>query len=193
MIRWTDAAADAKPASLRDLRGELSVADAITLFRPCAALARVVVPDAIRDTVLSYLRTSRGERGGLLLGRVFQRRCRGDSEQVIWIRDAVPSEKFDSTGVSLRMDTHIWDKARDRLKDGWAIVGWFHSHPNLGAFFSGTDRATQRAFFSNAYSLGWVIDPIRAEEAWFLGAMSVQLDTRSIFREVRTLPTEAPL
>ena len=55
------------------------------------------------------------------------------------------------------------------------VVGWFHSHPNLGAFFSGTDRRTQAAFFSERYKLGWVIDPIRTEEAWFIGPNSNEL------------------
>ncbi len=41
------------------------------------------------------------------------------------------------------------------------VVGWYHSHPNLGAFFSGTDRATQRAFFNRPYSVGLVVDPVR--------------------------------
>ncbi|GGA51374.1 hypothetical protein GCM10010981_45960 [Dyella nitratireducens] len=55
------------------------------------------------------------------------------------------------------------------------VVGWFHSHPNLGAFFSGTDRKTQRDFFFHPYSTGYVVDPVRDEHAFFLGAESFQI------------------
>ena len=56
------------------------------------------------------------------------------------------------------------------------VIGWYHSHPDLGAFFSATDRHTQSAFFPHPYSLGWVLDPIRNEQAWFIGASSDQLE-----------------
>jgi proteasome lid subunit RPN8/RPN11 len=53
------------------------------------------------------------------------------------------------------------------------VVGWYHSHPGLGAFFSHTDRRTQQAFFAHAYSVGWVVDPLRGESAWFVGPRSL--------------------
>ncbi|MCG3201208.1 MAG: hypothetical protein NFCOHLIN_01074 [Gammaproteobacteria bacterium] len=70
------------------------------------------------------------------------------------------------------------------------VVGWFHSHPNLGAFFSGTDRSTQRKFFGHEYSLGYVIDPIRDEHAYFLGADSEEIgsDTVVDYPSKATLP-----
>jgi hypothetical protein len=49
--------------------------------------------------------------------------------------------------------------------------GWYHSHPNLGVAFSGTDCHMQRAFFSNPHSLRLVID-VRREEKWFIGSSS---------------------
>jgi hypothetical protein len=61
------------------------------------------------------------------------------------------------------------------------VVGWYHSHPNLGAFFSGTDRKTQRSFFSQRYSLGLVADPVRSEEAWFVGPDATALSPDVVF------------
>jgi proteasome lid subunit RPN8/RPN11 len=55
------------------------------------------------------------------------------------------------------------------------VVGWYHSHPNLGVFFSGTDRKTQRDFFNQSHSLGLVVDPIRLQEKWFIGPDSIEL------------------
>jgi proteasome lid subunit RPN8/RPN11 len=67
------------------------------------------------------------------------------------------------------METPVWSAARAALEPGELIVGWYHSHPGLTAFFSPIDRQTQRAFFHHEYSLGWVIDPLAGDEALFLG------------------------
>jgi len=105
----------------------------------------------------------------------------------------VPSETFRSSGVSLAMGTEIWDRARSvTAHDDGMVVGWYHSHPNLGAFFSSTDRATQRAFFNQPYSVGLVVDPIRGEKAWFIGADSASLRGESVLRTGPTLPCGDP-
>jgi len=78
------------------------------------------------------------------------------------------------------MDTSVWTSALPNKEAGKLIVGWFHSHPNLGAFFSGTDRATQRNFFAHDYSLGYVIDPVRKEDAYFIGRCCNELDSRYV-------------
>ena len=66
----------------------------------------------------------------------------------------------------------MWDRARQALRPLELIVGWYHSHPGLGAFFSATDRRTQAAFFPHPYSVGWVIDPELDDEAFFVGQES---------------------
>jgi proteasome lid subunit RPN8/RPN11 len=66
------------------------------------------------------------------------------------------------------------------LQPGEVVVGWFHSHPDLGAFFSGTDRRTQAGFFHHPFSLGWVVDPVRGEQAWFCGPHSVELQAADV-------------
>ncbi|MHC9538742.1 MAG: hypothetical protein AB9903_04415 [Vulcanimicrobiota bacterium] len=38
---------------------------------------------------------------------------------------------------------------------GKVMLGWYHSHPNIGAFFIHTDRATQKAFLNNPTPLEW--------------------------------------
>jgi proteasome lid subunit RPN8/RPN11 len=98
------------------------------------------------------------------------------------ISACVPSVAYDSTGVSLTMDTDVWERARLPAGEGRSVIGWYHSHPNLGAFFSGTDRRTQRAFFNQPHSLGLVVDPIRKEKKWFIGADSAELPPWRIIR-----------
>lgn len=119
--------------------------------------------------------------GGLLIGSVHD--LPGfNSRFVIAVTDHVRSVEYRSTSVSLTMDTDVWDRARARAGIVRSVVGWYHSHPDLGVFFSGTDRRTQRAFFNNPHSLGLVIDPIRREEKWFIGAGSDDVDPRQVVR-----------
>jgi proteasome lid subunit RPN8/RPN11 len=121
--------------------------------------------------------------GGLLIGRAY---VAGDALPDSWgpmvtVERFVPSETFRSSPVSLAMGTEIWSRARSMMaRDGGMVVGWYHSHPNLSAFFSGTDRATQRAFFNRPYNVGLVIDPVRDEEVWFVGPDSASLKTESV-------------
>jgi proteasome lid subunit RPN8/RPN11 len=145
---------------------------------PAAATARpkgapsgavdVWIDPEVHRQVLAHLRLRDVEQGGLLVGRPF-----GDPDTGLLahvrISAFAPAEDAEGTAFSLRMGSRVWQAAQALLgADDW-IVGWYHSHPGLSAFFSDTDRQTQRAFFSNPYSIGWVIDPTDGDEAFFLG------------------------
>ncbi len=47
------------------------------------------------------------------------------------------------------------------------IVGWYHSHLDLGAFMSVRDLRTQRGGFPHAHQVALVVDPMRCEAASF--------------------------
>jgi len=132
---------------------------------------RVIVPAAVREAVLQHLQDSNDERGGLLLGEVFvdEDAMRVDATRAVLITNCVPALDFSSSAISLRMESGVWERARLTLAPHELIVGWYHSHPGLGAFFSRTDRRTQAAFFPHPYSVGWVIDPSDDAEAFFIG------------------------
>jgi proteasome lid subunit RPN8/RPN11 len=135
-----------------------------------AAAAPVVLIDRTAHTAaLGHVAASRLERGGLLVGEPFAAAAEPDAVAVILVRCAIASDADTADAISLRMEARVWDGARAVMRAGERVVGWFHSHPGIGAFFSATDRRTQAAFFAQPYSLGWVIDPQRDEEAWFLG------------------------
>jgi proteasome lid subunit RPN8/RPN11 len=122
-----------------------------------------------RTAVHSYLAGHAVEAGGLLLGSRFASVSPGT---IVSIERFVPGTDFDGTGVSLTLGTRLWDDARPSLDAGYSVVGWVHSHPNLGAFFSGTDRNTQRAFFAKPWQIGLCVDPVRKQSAWFFGPES---------------------
>ncbi len=127
----------------------------------------VFVDPAAERTVLTHLASAPVEQGGLLIGRAW---CHPDGSTThVAIEKAVPAEQSEGTSVSLRMATPVWERARQALGADELIVGWYHSHPGLTAFFSRTDRETQAAFFNHGYSVGWVVDPVLGDEALFLG------------------------
>ena len=77
-----------------------------------------------------------------------------------------------------KISTLTFDKVsytEDGMAEKELVVGWYHSHPNLGAFFSGTDRYNQKANFNSFFHVGVVIDPVRDEKAAFTGQDSTEV------------------
>jgi hypothetical protein len=179
-LRWQDASepvAVAPLSALAEAHG-LSVAlEAIAASQDVPLC--VVMPAALRADVDAFLARFDTEAGGLLLGA---RYAVGDGPDtpLVSVERFVPGRVSEATGVSLALGTEVWDDARPLLDGGLVVVGWVHSHPDLGAFFSGTDRRTQRAFFPQPWQLGWCVDPVRREEAWFRGGESLPEGLRVI-------------
>jgi proteasome lid subunit RPN8/RPN11 len=147
-------------------------------------LPNVVVTDGAFAQALEHLNPSPYEQGGLLLGRVFRSHelLPADQFDCIEIIEAIAAKEATGTEFTLRMKAQVWQAANDRCEqlnlahdDKLRVVGWYHSHPNLGAFFSATDCQTQAAFFNHDYSVGLVIDPVRHQLAGFIGRLSAPL------------------
>jgi proteasome lid subunit RPN8/RPN11 len=171
-MRWTDQSPVLplqSPAVLAERQPDLHAL--LRAGAPGSGLL-VAVSAAAIEVVLRHLGAHADEQGGLLLGEVYAEDGDPARSRAVRVTQAVPAEDFASTGVSLRMASGVWEAARGRLGPQEMVVGWYHSHPGLGAFFSHTDRDTQRAFFPHAYSVGWVVDLLRGESAWFVGADS---------------------
>ncbi|GEM_PF-563747 len=92
---------------------------------------------------------------GLLIGKM--------QGQVLEIWDAVTGEQYGKQGfveLNEEIQAEIAEKLQKERK-GLTIVGWYHSHPGLGVFLSGTDISTQKIYqklYPKAVAL--VIDPL---------------------------------
>ena len=189
MIQWKSVKADAAPRDLLPALSNLSLLDALTTARNLLKGPLVLFSPEARATILRHVSPRREESGGLLLGQAYVPSDAGSalSFPLVVISKAVPSGDYHGTSVSLHMAPSVWESVRSEA--GLLVVGWFHSHPNLGAFFSGTDRKTQREFFPHEYSLGYVVDPIRDDHAYFIG-----LDASPVSKDqVIDRPAPAPL
>ena len=174
LMRWTEKKPDFTPEGVEagfHSMGFLECLNVLTKFRsrPVIVLQKTIMKD-----IIEHLQKRNVEMGGLLLGRVFQDvDC--PSDFFVTVEKSVQSSTFSSTSVSLEMAADVWNAAREQGAEGQYVIGWYHSHPNLGAFFSGTDRHTQRSFFNQRHSVGLVVDPIRNEQKFFMGPESDEL------------------
>ena len=149
------------------------------LLAPDATVRRttVVAPPDLHRAVLAHLRGRATEQGGLLSGVPYHRpadAC-GMPPALVRLVDCVAGQSSDASLYSLTLRASVWSMARDRLEQlqpgqpMCRIIGWYHSHPGFGAFFSDTDRRTQAAFFREPCAVGWVIDPSDDSHAVFVG------------------------
>ena len=130
--------------------------------------------------MLAHLESANIELAGLLIGNVISYKNLITGLIAINIEKIIPAEDFHASPVSLSMNSSVWNKTKGQVNDNSFVVGWYHSHPNLGAFFSGTDRNTQKNFFNNKYNVGLVVDPVRKEEKWYIGKDSDEVSRNKI-------------
>ncbi len=153
----------------------------------------LVIEPAAWDAIWTHARSADVEVGGLLVGEVFHDAADGRAMTVI--RGAIPALGGLSSAVSFTFTPDAWDyltAERDRLWPDLITVGWFHTHPRLGVFYSSTDRATQAAHFNRPWNVGIVVDPLASSDqvALFVGPRSdrVPADTLIMLPAAGTTP-----
>ena len=167
---WREVEPDFRPQRLSHLG--LDCGSLIHLVGNWMSGIRLYVTRGCLEEVCMHVGSDSQEVGGLLLGRAFK--VDPDGDPVVLIERSLESLEFRNSAVMLEMHTEVWDRAQEAFEDGLCVVGWYHSHPDLGAFFSATDRKTQRAFFGHPYSVGWVIDPHRVKQKAFVTRDSIE-------------------
>ncbi|WP_435035949.1 Mov34/MPN/PAD-1 family protein [Pseudomonas neuropathica] len=183
-MKWNNVKSDISAVQLKQITLGWTCFDLLRLISASKHFPIVTVSDETRSKILRHLNSDCVELGGLLLGSVVSSHDLEAGVAVVNIEDSIESLEFDSTSVSLSMDSTVWQCANAAKSSSSFVVGWYHSHPNLGAFFSGTDRKTQRDFFNQKYSVGLVIDPVRNEELWFSGSGSIEISPCNILTRI---------
>lgn len=170
-MNWEDVPSDILRRDFELLNNKLSFGELIDIISNEDPKVYILKNVSLR--INTHLKSLDKELGGILIGSFYV--DYNNKVKVIIIKDCIESRKFSSTSVSLEMTSDIWNDVNKITTPTDVVIGWYHSHPNLGAFFSSTDRYTQKHFFNNDYSVGLVIDPIREEEKLFLSADSKEL------------------
>jgi len=126
-------------------------------------ITRQTALEQIRAHSISNLRT---ELGGVLLGRAY----RTGKKLLVVVKAAIPAVSQDSGPVHFTFSADSWSRIhKDRAEQypDLDIVGWFHTHPALGVFYSGDDVVVHTAAFTLPWHVGLVVDPIRNEASFF--------------------------
>lgn len=142
--------------------------------------------DALRQVVEHSHSDRRVELGGALLGQAY----RYQSQIYVEIMAALPAVSGSHGPIHFTFNADSWTQLqRDRAEryPKLDIVGWFHTHPGLGVFYSGDDVVVHSAAFTLPWHVGLVVDPIR-NEASFFGWIKGQLAPSAGFYELLDTP-----
>ncbi|HET7095269.1 MAG TPA: Mov34/MPN/PAD-1 family protein [Thermomicrobiales bacterium] len=158
----------------------------------CRADPLIAIRRDAWERLLAHVRPSADEAGGVLVGSVWRDPTSGQT--LVDVVAALPALGAHGSPTYFRFTPAAWDaisRERDALHPDLPTVGWYHSHPGLGVFYSGTDRAAQRAFFGRPWNVGIVVDPMDGAYGLFLGPDSASLP-RSHLVVYEPAPTMTP-
>lgn len=117
----------------------------------------------IRDHSASNLYV---ELGGVLLGKAYQYQ----GKVYVEVSAALPAYSDQNGPIHFTFTADAWarlHKERNELYPSLSIVGWFHTHPNLGVFYSSDDVVVHSVAFTMPWHIGLVVDPVRKESCIF--------------------------
>lgn len=126
-----------------------------------------VALDVLREVESHAASDVRVELGGVLLGTA----CEDDQgAPFLVIEDSLRARHCESTAGSLKFTHATWaafTAQRAGMPEARQIVGWYHSHPNLGVFLSEWDRFICEHFFRGPADVALVIDPCQQDRGFF--------------------------
>ena len=138
----------------------------VKLGQPGGALRSFMSYACLKQMLAHAQRHRQREVGGVVLGRI----CRSRLGLVTVMAEALPAVRTDADWGHVTFSHESWEEIYtyvDSLAQRLQIVGWYHSHPGFGVFFSHHDSFIQQNFFSSPGQCGVVIDPVNKALACF--------------------------
>lgn len=125
----------------------------------------VISQNALRQVQQHCNSNTSVELGGVLLGRPFH----NNRQIFVSIEAAIPALTDNNGPVHFTFTADAWAQIHvDRTAyPDLEIVGWFHTHPDLGVFYSADDEVVHAAAFTQPWHVGLVVDPIRNQGCFF--------------------------
>lgn len=134
--------------------------------RTPADLTVCMRPVAIAQLQEHALSNTSVELGGVLLGYAY----RNEQRVFVEVQAAIPVQTADHGPIHFTFTADSWSQVHiDRALRYPAlnIIGWFHTHPGLGVFYSGDDVVVHKAAFTMPWHVGMVVDPLTNQAALF--------------------------
>ena len=134
---------------------------------PAAHEVRILIAPAALEQIRAHSHSQMAsELGGVLLGHAYEH----GGQRYVEVSAALPAPSEDRGPYHFTFNADAWahvNRERDAQHPALQIVGWFHTHPGLGVFFSADDVVVQSAAFVMPWHVALVVDPIRKEAGFF--------------------------
>lgn len=142
-----------------------------TLSRSTPNVAPLYIDRQALQTIKEHIQWGRSvaenrvEQGGFLIGQSVQT---PRQERTAIITLALPARGTRGSNAYVRFDHTIWKRMYDEydnlVRTGaimrtQTVIGWYHTHPNMNIFMSGTDMGTQRSLFNRDGNFALVFNP----------------------------------
>lgn len=123
--------------------------------------------DAIRGHI-HWARNSyenRVEQGGVIIGEEVQS---DEMKRTAIVTLALPARGTQGSSAYVKFDHAVWKQIYDEfdsrvrigvIRPKQTIIGWYHTHPRMDVFMSGTDMGTQRSLFHKDGNFALVLNP----------------------------------
>ena len=114
------------------------------------------------------------EVGGVLVGYRTVSQTPAGAAYSVQATDLIPMESSSSSGSHVQFDETDWDYVDQQMESLYAAqgkcrVGWYHTHPTQGIFFSQYDRDAHTVF-QQPFQFALVVDPQAMEAGLFYWA-----------------------
>lgn len=131
--------------------------------KPASGQVRVAMTQlSLRQIEGHATRDLTRELGGVLLGE------HGQDQEGYFVKvlATLPVRTAEHGPVHFTFTADSWAQLHQEREQRYPeldIVGWYHTHPNLGVFYSADDVVVHKAAFVLPWQVGLVYDPVRGE------------------------------
>ena len=129
-------------------------------------LCIIVDQAALRQLAAHSRSDTERELGGVLLGQAY----RHGTRLFVEVEAILAANNQNHGPVHFTFSADSWAALQQAQAEQYPelnIVGWFHTHPNLGVFYSSDDVVVHSAAFTLPWHIGLVLDPVRHEGGFF--------------------------
>jgi proteasome lid subunit RPN8/RPN11 len=122
------------------------------------------------------------EVGGWLIGK--RRRDRQLRREFVVIENILPAinTRFGSAYLTFTSDSMLaLNQTLEKDYPDKILVGWYHTHPKMGVFFSEWDRWLHTYFFPEPWHVALVMEPYSKMGGFFIVKQDGRLDQRQCY------------
>jgi len=123
---------------------------------------QIFVHQSALERILAFsAKDTRRESGGFLIGGLHE-----DKQVYVEVHNFLPAVDTRPRAASLTFTHETWAAMNRQVEERFPdqiVIGWHHTHLDIGVFLSGYDLFIHRNFFSAPWQIAMVVDPLKNE------------------------------